>query len=83
MSDLKERHFLLSFMAPLDGENHIKQYHYTIPANTTLPDMRMIRHKIRESLRPSPRTLEILAISEISAEDAKTLFAGTDYKFTF
>lgn len=83
MSDLKERHFLLSFMVPLDDENHIKQYHYVIPENATLPDIRMIRHHIEKSLRPSPRTIDILAVSEISAEDAKTFFAETDYIFTF
>ena len=83
MSDLKKRHFLLSVMIPVNNENHIKNYHYVIPENTTLPDMRNIRHNVRNSLRPTPRTVEILAISEIREEDAKTLFAGIDRKFTF
>lgn len=83
MSDLKERHFLLSFMVPFNGENHIKMYHYVIPENTTLPAIGDIIHNLKKFMQPNPRTVEILAISEIAEKDAKTLFARIDRKFTF
>lgn len=83
MSDSKERHFLLSVMIPVSGENYIKNLHYTIPKGATLPRMGDIRHNLKNFYQPSPKTVEVLAISEISEEDARTLFAGVDHKFAF
>lgn len=83
MSDLKERHFLLTVMIPVNDENYMKNLHYVIPGDATLPRLGDIKHNLKKFYQPNPKTVEILSISEISEEDAKTLFDGLDRKFSF
>ena len=75
MSDFKERHFFIGYLAVKDGNRHFGNYHMKVPPGGIVQHQNWIAQMIvMDELKDKPDELTILSISELSEGDAKTFF---------